>query len=154
MSLPNWQWFRTIDISGGAANDPDWSGEPDTYDLSDVEDLLIDVPLDLPSGRDDGLKQLSIYAICLTTAGARVDRSTFTYDLTPIEIARPDPSGDDMEVSHPVALVEGATSASLPDRKATLNLGPTIAQIVVRVSDMQNVPGTADELRFYWRPGA
>lgn len=154
MSIPDWQWFRTIDIASGAANDPDWSDAPETYDIEDVEDIILIVPMDIGNSRDVGLKQLSIYGICTTSAGVPVNRGSFTYDLTPVEVAKPGPSGTNDSIAHPIALVEGTTTTSEPNDKSTLNIGPVVCRLVIRVSNMLNVPASADDLRLYWRPGA
>jgi hypothetical protein len=152
VAIPNWQFFRVIDLTP-VTNDDDWPGTASSSTRATVSSHIITVPLD---NRTRGpCEKISIYAQILTAAGALVDRGTMTFDITPVEIARPgDPGSPGVEGAEPESLIGGTTVASAPCDKKIVEIGPGARQIAFRISNIQNVPGTADTMRVYWRPGA
>lgn len=152
MSLPGWQLFRVIDLTS-PTDDPDWAGEPETYEGEAVADeVMFPVALDIGNGRGPVTK-IAIYAVLLDSSGDLVDRGSMTYSLTPLELVRPGPRGvAGVGGAEPVAVIDGTTEDSAPYQKATLEIGPIAARIGVAVRDYVSVPGTAASMRMYWRP--
>lgn len=155
MSLPEYQFFRLIEDLGAFTADPDWAGEPETYTAADVIAAgAISVPLDIGNGRGACTK-ISLYASIHDSAGVFVDRGTMVFSLTPLEIAQPGAPGvPGIAGAEPTAIVDGTSEAGEPYSKFILDIGPGCRRVAVRVTGVASVPGSAETMRLYWKPGA